>query len=48
MDLQLDLQKVHNQKYYQPESVMASSDPDVIKIHLQSSLGLNLTPVKII
>ena len=43
MDHQWDLQKVHNRKYYQQESLMACSDPDVIKIHLQSSLCLNLT-----
>ena len=30
MDHQLDPQKVHNRKYYQQESLMASSDPDVI------------------
>ena len=41
MDHQMDLQKVHNRKYYQQESLMASPDPDVIKIHLQSSLCLN-------
>ena len=32
-------------KQYQQESLIASSDPDVIKIHLQSSLCLNLTPM---
>ena len=31
-------------KCYQQESLVASSDPDVIKIHLQSSLCLHLTP----
>ena len=46
MDHQLDIQKVHNQKYYQQESLIASSDPDVIKIHLQSTLCLNLSPMK--
>ena len=34
MDHQLVLQKVLNRKYYQQESLMASSDPDEIKIHL--------------
>ena len=38
---QLEPQKVHNRKYYQQESLIASSDPDVIKIPLQSSLCLN-------
>ena len=41
MDHELDPQKAHNQNYYQKESLMASSDPDMIKIHLQSSLCLN-------
>ena len=45
MDDQLDPQKVHIGKYYQQESLMACSDPAVIKIHLQSSLSLNLTHV---
>ena len=35
-----------DRKSYQQESLMASSDPDVIRIHLQSSLCLNLTPMK--
>ena len=39
MDHQLDLQKAQNRKYYQKVSLMVSSDPDVIKIHLQSSLS---------
>ena len=38
------LQKVQNQNIYQQETLMASSDPDVIMIHLQSSLCSNLTP----
>ena len=33
MNLQLDLQKVHNWKYYKQESLRAS-DPDVIEIYL--------------
>ena len=35
VDHQLELQKVHIRNSYQQESLMASSDPDVIKIHLQ-------------
>ena len=45
MDHQMELQKVHSRKQYQQESLMASSDPDVNKIHLQSGLCLKLTPV---
>ena len=39
MDHQLELQKVHNRRVFQQESLIASSDSDVIKIHLQSSLS---------
>ena len=38
MNHQLEIQKVRNPKQYQQEFLMASSDPDVIKIHPQSSL----------
>ena len=41
MDHQLDLQKDHNPKILSTRVLMASSDPDVIKIHLQSCLCLN-------
>ena len=34
MDHQLVLQKVHNGKQYQQEYIVASSDPDVLNMHL--------------
>ena len=46
MDHQLDLQKVPNRKQYQQEPLRSSSDPEVVKIHLQSSLS-ELTAMKV-
>ena len=41
MDPQQEIQKVHNTKQYQQESLMASSDLDMIKIHQKSGLCQN-------